>query len=68
MRRKEFLKSLKAAGRNLEKESSKDAENELKFCETYKLVRNHLKTIDSQEVVIDGILNEAYGDRRSGIS
>lgn len=56
------MKSLKAAGRNLEKESSKDAENELKFCETYKLVRNHLKTIDSQEVVIDGILNEAYGD------
>lgn len=61
-RREDFLKRLKAAGRNLEKESSKDAENELKFCETYKLVRSHLKIIDSQEVVIDGSLNEAYDD------
>lgn len=61
-RREDFLKRLKAAGRNLEKESSIDAENELKFCETYKLVRNHLKTIDSQEIAIDGTLNEVYGD------
>lgn len=60
--REDFLKRLKAAGRNLEKESSKDAENELKFCETYKLVRSYLKSIDSQEVVIDGMLDEAYGD------
>lgn len=60
--REDFLKRLKAAGRTTEKESTKDAENELEFKDMYKLVRDNLKTIDSQEVTIGGILNEEYDD------
>lgn len=60
--REDFLKRLKAAGGETEKELAKDAENELGFSEMYKIVRNNLKVIDSQEVTISGILNEEYDD------
>lgn len=60
--REDFLERLKAAGRKTEKASAKDGEGELSFEETYQLVRNNLKRIDSQEVTIDSILNEEYDD------
>lgn len=60
--REDFLKRLKAAGGKIDKESTKDAKNELGFNEMYKLVRNNLKIIDSQEITISSILNEEYDD------
>lgn len=60
--REDFLKRLKATGRNTEKKSAENTENELEFSEMYKLVRNNLKIIDSQEIAINGILNEEYND------
>ena len=60
--REDFLKRLKAAGGITETAPEKDAKNQPGFDEMYKLVREHLKTIDSQEVSIEGILNEEYDD------
>lgn len=59
--REDFLKRLKEIGGKIEKRSLKDAD-ELGFNEMYKLVRNNLKIIDSQDVMIEGILNEEYDD------
>jgi len=58
--REDFLRRLKAAGE--EKSLGKDKGKEPEFNETYKLVRNNLKVIDSQEVTIKGILNEEYDE------
>ncbi len=60
--REDFLKRLRAAGGKAEKGSSKDAGSELEFNKMYKLVRNNLKLIDSQELTISGVLNEEYDD------
>lgn len=60
--REDFLKRLKAVGEEIENSSNKDEMKALGFDETYKLVRNNLKIIDSQEVTISGILNEEYDD------
>lgn len=60
--REDFLKRLKAVGGEAEKPSDKDEVKEFEFDEAYKLIRNNLKTIDSQEVTISGILNEEYDD------
>lgn len=60
--REDFLKKLKAVGSEIEKASNMDEVKELEFDEMYKLVRNNLKTIDSQEIMINGILNEEYDD------
>lgn len=66
--RDDFLKRLKAAGKITEAVSAKNTENQPGFDEMYKLVREHLKTIDSQEVSIEGILNEEYDDWYDDIS
>lgn len=60
--REDFLKRLKAAGRKKEKESTRDTEKEPEFHGIYQRVKNNLKIIDSQEVMIDAILNEEYDD------
>jgi len=60
--REDFLKRLKAIGGITESTPTIGAVDELGFDETYKLIRNNLKTIDSQEVTINGILNEEYDD------
>lgn len=60
--REDFLKRLKAIGGEIENTPTKDAVKDLGFEEMYKLVRNNLKTIDSQEVMINGILNEEYDE------
>lgn len=57
--REDFLRRLKAIG---EGTSNIDETKELALNEMYKLVRNNLKIIDSQEVMIEGILNEEYDD------
>lgn len=59
--REDFLRRLKAIGEKT-KEKSKEEETVHEFNESYKLIRNNLKVIDSQEVTIEGILNEAYDD------
>lgn len=60
--REDFLNRLKATGGDAETTSTRDTQNEPEFHEIYKLVRDNLKTIDSQEVSIQGILNEEYED------
>ena len=62
--REDFLKRLKAAGGITETElkSTRAAKNQRGFDEMYKFVRDNLKKIDSQEVWIEGILNEEYDD------
>ncbi|MBD5457339.1 MAG: hypothetical protein HDR27_02055 [Lachnospiraceae bacterium] len=60
--REDFLKRLKAIGDGSETTSNKDEVKGYEFNEMYKLVRNNLKIIDSQEVMLNGILNEAYDD------
>ena len=68
--REDFLKRLKAAGEKTEKEPKKeaakeparDAEGEQAFQEQYQRIRNHLKTIDSQEIALEGVWNDEYDD------
>ncbi len=60
--REDFLKRLNAAGGKTERTPNEDAVSDLAFHERYKLVRENLKTIDSQEVSINGLLNEEYDD------
>ena len=57
--REDFLRRLKAIG---EGTSNIDETKELALNEMHKHVRNNLKIIDSQEVMIEGILNEEYDD------
>lgn len=57
--REDFLRRLKAIG---EGTSNIDETKELALNEMQKHVRNNLKIIDSQEVMIEGILNEEYDD------
>lgn len=59
--REDFLRRLKAIGEKT-KEKTKEEETVHEFNESYKLIRNNLKVIDSQEVTIEGILNEEYDD------
>lgn len=61
-RREDFLERLKSAGENTETASNKNKVQNIEFNEMYVQVRNNLKIIDSQEVVIDSILNEEYDD------
>lgn len=61
-RREDFLKRLKAAGGKSGEASVKDTENESAFHEKYKLVRNNLKRIDSQEITVESVWNEEYDE------
>ena len=58
-RREGFLEMLKSAGRRTEKATSK---METDFDGMYSHIRDNLKSIDSQEITITGILNEEYDD------
>lgn len=60
--RKDFLRKLKEIGEETEKLPNQDGKKDLEFNEKYRLIRNNLKMIDSQEVTISGILNEEYDE------
>ena len=57
--REGFLEMLKSADGQTEKTENKKKTD---FHEMYSRVRDHLKSIDSQEITITGILNEEYDD------
>lgn len=61
-RREDFLEMLKSVGNKAEKASNKNKEKDIDFDEIYRRVRDNLKSIDSQEIAITGILNEEYDD------
>lgn len=59
-RREDFLERLKAIGGATENGSLKEAEVE--FHEKYEIIKDNLIQIDSQEIMIESILNEEYDD------
>ncbi len=61
-RRENFLEVLKSVGNKAGKESNKNEEEDIDFIGIYRHVRDNLKSIDSQEITITGILNEEYDD------
>lgn len=61
-RREGFLEMLKSAGSKAGGAEDKNAEKDIDFEKTYHHIRDHLKSIDSQEITITGILNEEYDD------
>lgn len=61
--RADFLARLKSAGQSSERRPDGDGAD---FQKEYQRVRNHLNTIDSQEVSLEGILNENYDDWYDG--
>jgi len=61
-RREDFLERLKAIGGATENESLKEAEAEVEFYEKYEIIKDNLIQIDSQEIMIESILNEEYDD------
>ncbi len=60
--REDFLERLRMAGGSTQALSEQDAVKDIDFDELYKHIRNNLKMIDSQEVMLTGILNEEYDD------
>ena len=61
-RREGFLEMLKSAGNGAVRASNKNEDKDIEFDEMYSRVRNHIKSIDSQEVTITAVLNEEYDD------
>lgn len=61
-RREEFLEMLKSAGNGAVRASNKNENKDIDFDEMYSRVREHLKSIDSQEVTLTAVLNEEYDD------
>ena len=61
-RREDFLERLKAIGGATENGSLKEAEAEVEFYEKYEIIKDNLIQIDSQEIMIESILNEEYDD------
>ena len=61
-RREDFLEMLKSAGNGAVRASKKEEDKDIDFDEMYSRVRDHLKSIDSQEVTITAVLNEEYDD------
>ncbi len=60
--RDDFLKRLKAAGENTDKLSEKDNKRDSGLKNVYQRICGNLNKIDSQEVMLQGILNEEYDD------
>ncbi len=60
--RENFLKMLKSAGNGAGEGINKNEDEETDFDEMYRRVRDNLRSIDSQEITITGILNEEYDD------
>ncbi len=61
-RREDFLKRLRAAGDETKESPNRDVVKDSEFNEMYKHIKNNFKIIGSQEVTINGILNEEYDD------
>ena len=61
-RRKKFLEILKSVGNKAGKAPNKNEEKDINIDEMYRHIRDNLKSIDSQEITITGILNEEYDD------
>ncbi len=61
-RREDFLEMLKAVGNKAGKAPGKKEKKDIDLDEMYRRVRDNLKSIDSQEITITGILNEEYDD------
>lgn len=61
-RREEFLKMLKSVGNQESEAANKSEKKDMDFKEWYHHIRENLKSIDSQEITITGILNEEYDD------
>ena len=61
-RREDFLEMLKSAGNGAVRASNKNEDKDIEFDEMYSRVRDHIKSIDSQEVTITAVLNEEYDD------
>ncbi len=57
-----FLETLKSAGKQAEKAADRNVKYEADFDEMYSHIRDNLKSIDSQEITITGVLNEEYDD------
>ena len=60
--REDFLEKLRSVGNKVENASNKNEAEDSDFNEMYHRVRENLKSIDSQEVSITGILNKEYDD------
>lgn len=60
--REDFLEKLRSVGNKAENASNKNEAEDIDFNEMYHRVRENLKSIDSQEVSITGIINEEYDD------
>lgn len=61
-RREDFLERLRAVGGKTQKASVGNTETDSEFTEMYNRIRDNLKKIDSQEVMLTGVLNEEYDD------
>ena len=61
-RREDFLEMLKSVGNKVEKPANKNETKDIDFDKMYSRIRDNLRSIDSQEVTITGILNEEYND------
>ena len=61
-RREDFLEMLKSVGNKAGQASNKNVAKDIDFGEMYSHIRDNLRSIDSQEVTISGILNEEYDD------
>ena len=61
-RREDFLEMLKSAGNGAVRASNKNEDKDIEFDGMYSRVRDHIKSIDSQEVTITAVLNEEYDD------
>lgn len=61
-RREDFLERLKAIGGEKEQESAKETEGKLEFYEKYEYIKKNLTQINSQEIMLEAILNEEYDD------
>ena len=61
-RREDFLEMLKSIGNKAGNDSNKNRVKDIELDEMYSHIRDNLKSIDSQEVTITGILNEEYDD------
>lgn len=57
-----FLKILKSVGNKVGNVSNKNEEKDISFDEMYHRIKNNLKSIDSQEITITGILSGEYDD------
>lgn len=57
-----FPEETESGRRKNRREINQRPGNEPEFNEMYKLVRKNLKTIDSQEITLESVLNEEYDD------